>query len=308
MTSQFLSIPLAILTLAFAAITSQSAQFVYLSSSPAVQMTNAYVEYQEVPITTTATGPVLVNTSIGATGNNSKFRVLLDGTMIGEISFKAWGSTETSLLVGSAANVAPGSHMVTIEGQGSSTTFDYASTMVTLPAEPDLSLAVQMDQLADLLAQINASINSGNSATQAALEAQFATLNSTLSSGLSGLQAQLEAIETAIQNAGDGTTGGNTGNGSSTALSGQVSQLSGQLAELQQRLAQVESRPATSTTQTVKSSSKEKGGLDEEDYLIIGGSAAGATALGVGIYSLLDHDTNPEPKPDNGKARPGYKH
>jgi hypothetical protein len=84
----------------------------------------------------------------------------------------------------------------------------------------------------------------------------------------------------------------------------EVQQLRTQQTELLERLSQLESAPGGTTTVV----QTKRQGLQGKDYLIIGGAAAGAAALGIGIYSLFDNAPAEEAgtAPSSNETRPGF--
>lgn len=152
--------------------------------------------------------------------------------------------------------------------------------LITLINQVQNTLQNQIDGLDATIADLNSII--------AALEARIAALENsppTQDPAIPGLQSQISAQQQELEN-----------------LAASRDTLQSRMTSLEQQLAFA----STGGNVTVVQSKKQK--LTTNDYLIMGGSAAGATGIGLGIYSILDGDPegSSDPVPSENENRPGY--
>lgn len=205
-----------------------------------------------------------------------------------------------------AIQAALASRITTLESQvttlqtGSSTQATQIAALTGQLTELQNQKTVLETRITSLDSQIaTLQTSSGNQTTQiSALTTQLADFQNqkaALEANIASLNSQIPTLQ-----------------GSNTSQSAQISELTSQLTGLQnqqaallQQIAELEQRPTSGGT-IVQS---KKTGLSTTDYLIMGGSAAGATALGVGIYSILNSDSGDasEGMPAKNVNRPGYR-
>lgn len=293
----------AILTL-FACVSFSRAQFISLDRSPSFPISQTIVLSKPSPLTIIWTGYI---------DANPNFSVLLriDGVIVDSNLVSGTVGRVFQSRTFRSDEITSGTHTISVQVIGD----DFAS-------DGSLLTIAEVEQIAglqDAITELTSAYQNADAELQSSLLQQMAAIEEAMNIQLAEIRQRAFDVE------------GNSLSSAIATLEYQVQELQQQIADLleippgegsqstlnfvsfhntlinQQVAINQANRHSGSVTQIDTTS---KRGLKATDYAIIGGSAAAATALGVGIYSLVDDDeTSPEEKremPPKNNNRPGY--
>jgi len=298
-------------------------------------------------LTLTQTGPLTVIWSGSINySNNVTATLQIDSVTVDTYVIAPADGTAYQSRPFRSSNLSPGNHTIQLTVSGTSQRQDPVILSIA-EAEPTAGVQAALNQLTAAYQSADAAVQAGLmtqiDAIQSALDTRITILESQISSlqtsdnnqsaQITALTGQLNALQvqqTALINQVQST------------LQSQITNLNSTIAGLETRIATLENStpsqdPAIPTLQsqmaaltasrdalqarvdileqhsdsnngggtTIIQSGKQ--GLKTTDYLIIGGSAAGATALGIGIYSILNDESGDtsETVPAKNENRPG---
>jgi uncharacterized coiled-coil protein SlyX len=272
---------------------------------------------QDVTLTQAGRLSIIVTGNVGyTTGHVPIVRILIDGTIEDTYNVPAVSDGQWDLFARTyqTASLASGSHTVQVAMGGTMASANGATLLVIAEGEPHAGVQTALDQL---MADLTTAYQNADTALLATLQTQLNAVHTALQNQINQNTADIAALQAANTALVARITALEE---SQTEQDELVAELTAQLAAnntrlttLETSLSQLQATVTGMQTQIVELRARRGGGsskgLKDSDYLIMGGIAAGAAGLGVGIYSLFDEVPAPVLESEEVKTtpRPGFK-